>query len=177
VPRPTPPAWHAALDHDDPADRGPAVLTGARSFTAIGEWAADLPQHLLATFGARLDRRRGLDQTPHEATLGPVLGLLDGDALDGAIDGWLASQHDGTPAIAVDGKTLRGTCDDTGQSGVHLLAAMTHDSAIVVAQREVDGKTKEINCFYSLLSTMDINGVVVTADALHTQRAHACHLV
>jgi hypothetical protein len=84
-----------------------------------------------------------------------VLGLIDGDALDSAIGAWLASQDAGAPTIAVDGKTLCGTCDDTGQSGVHLLAAMTHDSAIVVAQREVDGKTNEITCFQPLLSTLD----------------------
>ncbi|HEX5401287.1 MAG TPA: ISAs1 family transposase [Pseudonocardiaceae bacterium] len=90
---------------------------------------------------------------------------------------WLASQDAGAPATAVDGKTLRGTCDDTGQGGVHLLAAMTHDTGIVVAQREVEGKTNEITCFRPLLSTLDMTGVVVTADALHTQRAHARHLV
>jgi predicted transposase YbfD/YdcC len=54
---------------------------------------------------------------------------------------------------------------------------MTHGSGIVVAQREVDGKTNEITCFQPLLSTVDMTGVVVTADALHTQRAHARHLV
>jgi len=114
---------------------------------------------------------------PGEATLRRVLGRVDGDALDGAIGAWLASQDDGARAIAVDGKTLRGTCDDTGQGGVHLLAAMTHNSGIAVAQREVDGKTNEITCFPPLLCTMDMAGVVVTADALHTQRAHARHLV
>jgi predicted transposase YbfD/YdcC len=154
-----------------------AALTGARSFTAIGEWAADLPQHLLAALGARIDRRRGLYRAPGEATVRRVLGLVDGDALDVAIGAWLAGQDDAPAAIAVDGKTLRGTCDATGQGGVHLLAAMTHDSGIVVAQREVDGKTNEITCFQPLLSTMDMAGVVVTADALHTQRAHARHLV
>lgn len=154
-----------------------AVLTGARSFTAIGEWAADLPQHLLTVLGARLDRRRGVYRAPGEATLRRVLGSVDGDALDCAIGAWLASQHDGARTIAVDGKTLRGTCDDTGQGGVHLLAAMTHDSGTVVAQREIDAKTNEITCFQPLLSTIDMTGVVVTADALHTQRAHARHLV
>lgn len=54
---------------------------------------------------------------------------------------------------------------------------MTHDSGTVVAQREVDGKTNEITCLQPLLSTVDVAGVVVTADALHTQRAHARHLV
>jgi predicted transposase YbfD/YdcC len=79
-------------------------------------------------------------------------------------------------AIAVDGKTLRGTCDETGQ-GVHLLAAMTHDDGIVVSQREVDGKTNEITCFQPLLDSVDLAGVVVTADAIHTQRSHASYLV
>ncbi|RJQ89696.1 ISAs1 family transposase [Amycolatopsis panacis] len=154
-----------------------AVLTGARSFTAIGEWAADLPQHLLAALGARRDRQRGVYCAPGEATLRRVLGLVDGDALDCAIGAWLASQDNSVRTIAVDGKTLRGTCDDTGQGGVHLLAAMTHDSGIVVAQREVDGKTNEITCFQPLPSALDMAGVVVTADALHTQREHARRLV
>jgi predicted transposase YbfD/YdcC len=158
-----------------------AALTGARSFAAIGEWAADLPQHLLAAIGARMDRRRGLYRAPDEATLRRVLGLLDGDALDEAIGAWLAGQDPSVRAIAVDGKTLRGTCDETGQGGVHLLAAMTHDNGVVVGQKEVDSKTNEITCFQPLLSTvhtnLDMAGVVVTADALHTQRAHARYLV
>jgi hypothetical protein len=76
-----------------------------------------------------------------------------------------------SPVIAVDGKTLRGTCDETGQGGVHLLAAMTHDSGIVVSQREVGEKTNEITAFQPMLDTVDLTDVVVTADAMHTQRA------
>jgi predicted transposase YbfD/YdcC len=60
---------------------------------------------------------------------------------------------------------------------VHLLTAMTHDSGVVVAQREVDGKTNEMTCLRPLLSTVDMTGVVLTADALHTQREHARYLV
>jgi predicted transposase YbfD/YdcC len=60
---------------------------------------------------------------------------------------------------------------------VHLLAAMTHDSGIVVAQQEVGDKTNEITCFQPLLDTIGLTGVVVTADAMHTQRAHASYLV
>ena len=51
-----------------------------------------------------MDRRRGIYQAPGEATLRRVLGRVDGDALDGAIGAWLASQDDGARAIAVDGK-------------------------------------------------------------------------
>lgn len=153
-----------------------AVLAGARSFIAIGEWAEDAPQRVLETLGTRRDRHHGRYQAPGEATLRRTLQAVDGDLLDIAIGAWLAG-HTAVTAIAVDGKTLRGTCDETGQGGVHLLAAMTHDDGIVVAQQEVDGKTNEITAFEPLLDTIDLTGVLVTADAIHTQRAHATYLV
>jgi predicted transposase YbfD/YdcC len=156
-----------------------AVLAGARSFAAIGEWAADAPQQMLALLGARRDERRGGYQAPDEATLRRVLQTVDGDALDAAIGAWLADrdQPESSPrAIAVDGKTVRGTCDKTGQ-GVHLLAALTHTAGTVVAQRDVATKSSEVTEFEPLLATVELTGVVVTADALHTHRAHARYLV
>lgn len=154
-----------------------AALTGARSFTAIGEWAADAPQQVLAQLGARFDRRRGRYLAPDEATVRRNLRDVDADALDRAIGCWLLTRSAAAEGlvVAVDGKTLHDTCDSTGQ-GVHLLAAMTHDG-IVLAQRDVGAKTNEISEFQPLLSTMDLAGVVITANALHTQRGHARHLI
>jgi predicted transposase YbfD/YdcC len=127
--------------------------------------------------GTRRDRRTGLHRAPDEATLRRVLQAVDGDLLDTAIGAWLVGRAGTVTVVAVDGKTVRGTCDETGQGGVHLLAAMTHDSGIVVSQREVGDKTNEITSFQPLLDTVDLTGVVVTADAMHTQRAHASYLV
>jgi predicted transposase YbfD/YdcC len=154
-----------------------AVIAGARSFTAVGEWVADAPQHVLAMLGTRWDRLHDLYRAPDESTLRRVLQTVDGALLDTAIGAWLAGCAGSVTVIAVDGKTVRGTCDETGQGGVHLLSAMTHDSGIVVSQREVADKTNEITCFQPLLDTVDLTGVVVTADAMHTQRAHASYLV
>jgi predicted transposase YbfD/YdcC len=154
-----------------------AVTAGARSFTAIGEWAADAPQHVLGMLEARWDRRHSAYRAPDEATVRRVLQAVDGDLLDTAIGAWLTHRAGVVRVIAVDGKTVRGTCDENGQGGVHLLAAMTHDTGIVVSQREVGDKTNEITCFQPLLSTVDLAGVVVTADTMHTQRTHARHLV
>lgn len=154
-----------------------AVIAGARSFTAIGEWAADAPQNVLQMLGTRRDRHHGRYRAPDEATLRRVLQTVDGDLLDTAIGAWLAGRGGAVTVIAVDGKTLRGTCDENGHGGVHLLAAMTHDSGIVVSQREVGDKTNEITCFQPLLATVDLAGAVVTADAMHTQRSHASYLV
>jgi predicted transposase YbfD/YdcC len=159
-----------------------AVLAGAKSLAAIGEWAADAPQPVLAALGVRRDPLRGAYQPPCEATVRRVLARVDPNALDGAIGRWLADQQppptawSGRRAVAVDGKTLRGT----GQHGVgqvHLLAAMDHTDGMVLAQRQVDGAPSEVTGFRPLLAGLDLAGVVVTADALHTQREHAEFLV
>jgi predicted transposase YbfD/YdcC len=60
---------------------------------------------------------------------------------------------------------------------VHLLAAMDHTTRAVLAQADVDATTNEITRFQPLLDGVDLTGAVVTADALHTQHAHADWLV
>ena len=47
----------------------------------------------------------------------------------------------------------------------------------MVAQRDVPAATNEIAVFAPLLAGLDLAGVVVTADALHTQRDHASFLI
>jgi predicted transposase YbfD/YdcC len=60
---------------------------------------------------------------------------------------------------------------------VHLLAVMEHTTGAVLAQTDVEGKTNEITRFRPLLDGLDLTGRVVTADAMHTQHAHADWLV
>jgi predicted transposase YbfD/YdcC len=111
-----------------------------------------------------------------------VLARIDADALDRAIGAWLASppppppSHPPRQAVAVDGKTLRGS-GYHHTAPVHLLAAMEHTSRAVLAQVDVDTKTNEITGFRPLLEDLDLAGRVLTADAMHTQREHADWLV
>lgn len=168
-----------------------AVLAGARSFAAIGEWIADVPQPVLAVLGARFDTRRGRYLAPEESTVRRLTQQIDGDMLDDAISAWLTqpTRHPtGQPsprmltAVAVDGKSLRGTFARTGGAGVHLLAAVSHSTGdaltdgIVLAQRQVEQKTSEIAWFAPMLDQIDLTDTVVTADALHTTRDHARYL-
>ncbi len=113
---------------------------------------------------------------PSETTLRRVLQQVDADELDRVVGGWLACQQDAPGAVAVDGKTLRGAVDADGRQ-VHLLAALAHGSGVVLAQRRVDAKSNEITGFRPLLEGVDLQGRVVTADALHTQTEHARYLV
>jgi len=166
-----------------------AVLAGARSLTAIGEWIGDAPPQVLAALGVRRDPLTGRFEPPDEATVRRVLEAAGASALDAAVGSWLAGRlrsadqgHGDGPrvrrAVAVDGKAVRGTrhASSDGQA-VHLLAAADQQASAVLAQARVDGKTNEITRFAPLLEPLDLAGTVVTAGALHTQREHAGFLV
>lgn len=77
--------------------------------------------------------------------------------------------------LAVDGKRICGARDAAGNAP-HLLAAATHDQGLVLAQVDVHHKTNEIPMFAPLLDTINIAGMLITADCLHTQRKHARYL-
>ncbi|MGC2997976.1 transposase family protein [Streptomyces sp. G35A] len=105
-----------------------AVLAGAASITAIGEWVADAPQRVLALLRFQPDPLTGLIRPPHATTIRLVLAAVDGDALDRAIGDFLQERKapaSGRKVIAVDGKTLRGS-RTARRPAVALIAAMTH---------------------------------------------------
>jgi predicted transposase YbfD/YdcC len=150
-----------------------AVVAGARSFTAIAEWAADADQATLDALGVA-------GVVPCESTFRRTLQTLDADALDDAAGGWAQQRTAPTSgarrAVAVDGKALRGS-GTPGQPGRHLLAALDHAHGVVLGQVDVEAKTNEIPMFATLLDRVGLAGAVVTADAMHAQRAHAEYLV
>src|ERR671916_1560611 len=81
-----------------------AVLAGARSFTAIGEWAANASHQVLAALGA------GACQ-PSESCVRRTLQNLDGDTLDTTLGQWAAGHTGGVGgrrARAGGGKNVRG---------------------------------------------------------------------
>jgi hypothetical protein len=91
-----------------------AVLAGAQSLTAVGEWVADAPPQVLAALGIRRDPLARRFEPPDEATIRRVLETVDAAALDAAVGSWLAGRlAAGDPpghgqrarrALAVDGK-------------------------------------------------------------------------
>ncbi|MEU2134587.1 ISAs1 family transposase [Streptomyces sp. NPDC018352] len=158
-----------------------AVLAGATSLLAVGEWIADAPPYVLERVGVRVDPLFPKRVLPAETTVRRLLARIDGDALDLAVGRWLVDRR--TPVVgrlrglAVDGKSLRGAARARGRK-IHLLAALDHTTGLVVAQLDVGVKTNEITCFQPLLDTVaDLAGLVVTSDAMHTQREHADYLL
>ena len=148
-----------------------AVVAGARSYAAIGQWARNAPQTTLTRVNARVLPVLGIRVAPSGATIRRVITLV----CPGGLAELTGADPAGAESIAVDGKTARGSrAGDT--PAAHLLAAMTSDGQ-VITQLRVPDKTNEITCFADLLRPFDLAGTVITADALHTQRGHATFLV
>ena len=161
-----------------------AVAAGAKSLTAIAEWAAEAPAWVLAASGVRRDPRTGSLVVPSETTIRRTLGKVDADALDAQVGAWLLTlagyggeQDRGEEmVVAVDGKTARGA-RHAGGTAPHFLAAITCAETAVIAQQQVDAKSNEITAFAPLLRDVDLAGAVILADALHTQRETARFIV
>jgi hypothetical protein len=161
-----------------------AVLAGARSFTSIGEVAAELPQDVLSRLGAKFHPDRQCYIAPSEPTIRRHLQSIDPDQLDTVVGTWLydqsamvTSNSSGLVGIAVDGKALRGARQQDDRR-TFLFAGMLHATGAVVAQRAVDSKTNEIKALRPLFADREtLAGTVITADAMHAQRDHAAFIV
>ena len=66
------------------------LVVGNDCVTAIRQWAAGTGQDVLARIGARYDGWTGRYLVPSEATFRRVLATVDGDAVDGAVSGYVA---------------------------------------------------------------------------------------
>lgn len=157
-----------------------AAVSGARTIDELAEWGARADAGLLATLGVRRHLLRWR-HAPSRSSIGRVLEHLDTDALDAAVGAWMTHRHTVTTArpgrrvIAVDGKALRGSAR-LAQPRRHLLSAVTHGCPVTLAQAEVGSKTNETRHFQPLLAPLDLEGDVVTFDALHSVKANVTWL-
>lgn len=83
---------------------------------------------------------------------------------------------DGRRVVAFDGKTVRGARTAGGGAPPHLVAALAHGSGTVLGQVAVADKSNEIPAARELLALLDLNGVVVTMDAMHTRHETAAQI-
>jgi predicted transposase YbfD/YdcC len=159
-----------------------AVLAGATSLAAIGDWAGDVPRW-------SWDRWQISRRPPAVSTIRRVLLAADADVLDAVLHAWLAaltttaeprpssrpSSQPGTlRAVAVDGKTARGAVGADGRRAA-MFSMVEHTSGTPLGQVEITGNG-EITSFATVLDRIDLHDVVVTADALPTQKRHAHYL-
>lgn len=145
-----------------------AMLCGRRSQAAIAEWGKDYGQPWLTHLGLR-------GRSPSQPTIHRLFKGISREQVEHALCRWALSvlRHlapgQELEAIAIDGKTLRGSAKQ-GAAESHLLSALSQRLNIVLGQVAVPDTTNETGVLDQLLDLIGIAGYVTTTDALHTQR-------
>jgi predicted transposase YbfD/YdcC len=150
-----------------------AILCGADTWEDIVEFA----RCRQAWFEQWLELPHGI---PSHDTFNRVFSLLDPHAFRKCFLRWVRSALPDLPqdVIAIDGKTLRRSrCRATEDPALHMVSAWATSHRMVLAQVKTGEKSNEITAIPEVLRMLDLNGSVVTIDAMGCQTAIAQQII
>lgn len=143
-----------------------AVICGAESWTDIENYGK-AKESWLRRF---LCLPHGI---PSHDTIGRLFATLNPEAFQSCFLSWVkavASLNEGE-VIAIDGKTLRHSYDTGGDKGaIHMVSAWASENRVVLGQVKVDEKSNEITAIPKLLDVLELEGCIVTIDAMGAQK-------
>ena len=144
-----------------------AKLAGEDYLAGIAEWVA----HRKETLSAMLHwaKPRAAHRTTYSRILGKIINMAN---FEQVVHDFFAQHPQAGQSLhlTLDGKTLRGTIPAGQTRGVHLLAAYLPDEGWVLVQVEVGAKENEIPAAARVLKCLDLQGKIITGDALLAQR-------
>src|SRR5262249_46627696 len=143
-----------------------AVISGAEGWEDIEEYG----KAQAAWFADLLDLPHGI---PCHDTFRRVLSRVDPDEVTRCFLSWTHALSDasGGEVVAIDGKTLRHSFDRaTSTAAIHMVSAWASTNRLVLGQLKVEEKSNEITAIPALLQLLDLNGAVVTIDAMGCQK-------
>lgn len=143
-----------------------AVVADCEHFTEIADFAEER-LGWLQSHGHFLDGR-----TPSHDILGNLFRRMDPTAFQSCFMRWaseVCGSSNGT-LVSMDGKTLRRSHDHgQGKKPIHVISAWSSANRVVLAQMKVDDKSNEITAIPELLALLDLEGAVVSIDAMGCQ--------
>ena len=147
------------------------MVAGANSYRQMHEFIRVHRQRLNEAFGL------ALRYAPSYTGLRDILQGVDPKALEAAFRAHAsaitstAPPREGLVAVAVDGKTLRGSFDAfADRKAAHMLSALRHADQIVLGHMMVGEKSNEIPTAPDLIEALGVKGCVFTLDAEHAQK-------
>lgn len=156
-----------------------AVLAGANGPTAIAKWAEMKHEFLLKS----LNLPNGI---PRKDVFRRVLMLLKPGAFQACFVNWLQSLRAraavatgvNQPVLPVDGKTARRSHDRrNGLGALHSVSIWASEFGLSLGQVACAEKSNEITAIPELLRLVNIQGAIITIDAMGTQKAIAAQII
>ena len=108
---------------------------------------------------------------PSKNTFARVFATLDSDCFKACFISWVQSLQNHVPGvIAIDGKTLKRSFDKANaQSAIHMVSAFASETGLVLGQQKTNQKSNEITAIPKLLKLLELNGCIVSIDAMGCQ--------
>ncbi len=108
---------------------------------------------------------------PSDDTLRRFFRALDPGKFQSCFMQWMQSLGIDTKekVICLDGKTSRRSYDND-KKALHTVSAFAAETRLVLGQKKTDEKSNEITAIPELLELLDIEGSIVTIDAMGTQK-------
>lgn len=149
-----------------------AVLSGAASWNDIADYGESKRDWL----GGFLTLPGGI---PSHDTFNRVFSALDPLELENCFLGWVraVAKLSAGEVVSIDGKAIRGSRQAGGKAIVHMVSAWASENNLVLGQRKVDSKSNEITAIPKLLDVLDLQGCVITIDAIGCQKTIANKIV
>jgi predicted transposase YbfD/YdcC len=142
-----------------------AMLAGANSIYQIAIFAKAKRRWI--------ETLTGIGTTPTYGVFWWILVRLKPDFLRELLKGWLKALPNGLreQVLAIDDKHLRGTENHaTLNSALHLVSLFSVDSGLILAEQPVEDKSNEMIAIPKILEEMDIQGAIITIDAIGCQK-------
>jgi predicted transposase YbfD/YdcC len=142
-----------------------ATIAGADDFVVIADWARQKKDWL----GQFLDLSSGI---PSHDRFNAIFRALKPEQFDRCLVSWITELHEvaAGQVVPIDGKTMRQSFDKaTGKSALHMVGAWATANKISLGQVAVAEKSNEITAIPKLLDLLELDGAVVTIDAMGCQ--------
>src|SRR4030081_3184998 len=141
-----------------------ATIAGADDFVEITLWGEEHQAFLRRFFPYA-------NAIPSHDPLCDVFAAVDPDLFKTCFLAWVEDLRDGAPEIiAIDGKTSRRSHDrGKGRKPLQMVSPWATNQRIVLGQQATEEKSNEITAIPLLLKNLDLNGALVTIDAMGTQ--------
>jgi predicted transposase YbfD/YdcC len=117
-----------------------------------------------------LDLKHGI---PSADTFGRVFSAIEPEAFERCFLAWIATLAKVRPGelIAIDGKTLRRSFDrSNAKAAIHMVSAWSSANGLVFGQLATEAKSNEITAIPRLLELLDIDGAIISIDAMGCQK-------
>ena len=117
---------------------------------------------------------------PSHDTFGEVFARLDPEQFQSCFRAWTQAIAELLPGevVAIDGKTARRSYDRAGgKEAMHLVSAWAAQNTLTLGQVRTEEKSNEITAIPQLLRQLELQGCIVTIDAMGCQREIAQQIV